>query len=308
MGQFLYLLSSIGITYTTIDAYMALYRWPARIGTLSGKAAFKGNRAKNSAAARIFKCTASEGLSIIYVMAQYVRAGVALSADAVTRSHALCFLLLFNIVCLIESSSRKYVDPNVLAASVDAYLELYLKLYGDSSMIKTFHWLHHFAIALRRWGKLPSCFSLERKHRIPKRYANNIRNTHSTFDSSCSREVTCYHLSRLRGDNQNGFGNLTVGRIGKTHTRINAYEVVKIGDVVLFLTANGEMAAGAIVALPTAVAATVASWSLIHKDFSVSRWSARAPVSVIVPVASILAACIYALADHVATVLHPSRC
>jgi len=306
MGQLLYFLSGLNITYQTIHTYMELYRWPKRVGSLTGKASFTGSRATSNAAARLFKCSASEGLSTIYVMAQYVRAGVARSPDWLTRAHAMCFLMLFNIVFLIEASSRVHVDASLLEASVDTYLRLYLSLYGSKSMIIKFHWLHHFPVFLRRWGRLPSCFALERKHRIPKRYANNIRNTSSSFDASCLREVTCHHLNILRDVD---FSGMILGRIGKTKARINTYEVVSNGDVVLFAYGDGgAIAAGVIVGFPTAVAANIRMWSLIEKEQYVSRWDARTPNQVLAGLTSIKAACIYALAGQVATVLHPARC
>ncbi len=46
---------------------------------------------------------------------------------------------------------------------------------------------------------LPSCFVHERKHRLPKRFANEVKNTKWNWDASVLREVTCFHLCHLDG-------------------------------------------------------------------------------------------------------------
>ena len=43
---------------------------------------------------------------------------------------------------------------------------------------------------------LLSCFVLERKHRLIKRYCNEITNT-TTFESTALKEVICHHLAKL---------------------------------------------------------------------------------------------------------------
>ena len=49
-------------------------------------------------------------------------------------------------------------------------------------MIPKFHWLLHFPAWLKRFRTLISCFVRERKHKMVKRYANDMRNTRTNFD------------------------------------------------------------------------------------------------------------------------------
>ena len=61
-----------------------------------------------------------------------------------------------------------------------------------------FHWLLHLWKTLQRNGALLNCFCLERKHRMPKRYATDITNAQKLNSASLLMEVTCHHLSQLQ--------------------------------------------------------------------------------------------------------------
>ena len=64
-------------------------------------------------------------------------------------------------------------------------------------MTITFHLSVRFPRFLERWGLLPDCFVLERKHKAPKRLAEEIRNTNSNWERSVMRETTSRHFSTL---------------------------------------------------------------------------------------------------------------
>ena len=64
-------------------------------------------------------------------------------------------------------------------------------------MIPKFHWPLHMAGQLERWGKLPSCFTCERKNKIVKKYATAIQNT-VAFEQSLFQEIVAEELAKLR--------------------------------------------------------------------------------------------------------------
>ena len=204
---------------------------------------------------------------------------------------------------MIEASHRQFVDPTILANTVDTYLSLYKRLYGIKSMIIKFHWLHHFAIALSKWKMLPSCFVLERKHRLPKRYANAVRNTSSGFDASCLREVTAYRVARLQG---HAAESLAVGKISSVTARISIHEIAHVNDCVLVDVEDGTFLAGTISKFED-MSAIVAVWTRLTLDSSVSRWDAGTSTAVVIALPRIIAACVYAKHGDIVTVLHPGR-
>ena len=62
---------------------------------------------------------------------------------------------------------------------------------------------------------LLSCFVHERKHRLIKRYCNEITNT-TTFESTALKEVICHHLAKL--DSTDTF-NFSIGLVSPYEAR-----------------------------------------------------------------------------------------
>ena len=119
--------------------------------------------------------------------------GACLSLDAVVG----VFMLIFNDICprqvavylclcdLIDcfyNANRGTVSPNELARRVHAFLQMFVDVYGVDYITPKFHWLLHFPASLKRFRTLISCFVHERKHKMVKRYANDMRNTRTNFD------------------------------------------------------------------------------------------------------------------------------
>ena len=63
--------------------------------------ALDGARAKSSLKAKVLKTTASEGLSLLPVIAHFCIKGLCQHADAKVRNHGRCMVLLWRIVRLI---------------------------------------------------------------------------------------------------------------------------------------------------------------------------------------------------------------
>ena len=76
-------------------------------------------------------------------------------------------------------------------------------------MIPKFHWLLHFWRHLQSFGTLLSCFVHERKHRMVKRYANDVTNT-DEYERTVLNEVICTHLAQMADDET---FNFTIGLV-----------------------------------------------------------------------------------------------
>ena len=64
-------------------------------------------------------------------------------------------------------------------------------------MTPKFHWLLHLWKQLQRSHALLNCFCLERKHRVPKRYAGELTNVNKLSSALLLMEVTSHHLGQL---------------------------------------------------------------------------------------------------------------
>ena len=83
------------------------------------------------------------------------------------------FLALVDVIELIDASARVIVQPQQVLQHCETFLQLFKEAWGLEWMTTKFHWLLHFHHQLEgsRFKKFLNCFCLERKHRVPKRYA-----------------------------------------------------------------------------------------------------------------------------------------
>ena len=189
-----------------------------------------------------------------------------------------------------------------------------------------FHWMLHFGDHLLKLAMLISCWSLERKHKIPKRYGTDIRNM-STYDSSLIHEVSCDHLSKLNDPSTFDFTRVGLlrprpatqrlvdfvksalhlpGNIGdlqvkmSTRCRISAYTVCSVADVILVSkpTAGGanEIVAGELWACLEVAGETVlivTQWTMVAKIHGAATWRV-AMVPELVPCSCVLDCLVWA--------------
>ena len=202
MGQVMLKLKEQGVTYAKLHSYLQDFKWPRSISTVSGKDTCEPKRAKSCWSDGLFKATASESLSVLPVFANYFTDFIHGNPPpaAFAKGVAANLLQLVRIVELIIRSSRCSVAPVLLQNAIKEYLEGYVQLHGPEGMIIKFHYLLHLPAFLKKHGFLPNCFVHERKHRMPKRFANHNMNITSAWDSSVTKDVTCHHLQALQED------------------------------------------------------------------------------------------------------------
>ena len=214
------------------------------------------------------KCQCSDLLSLVSVLAVFTE-NVLLPLEACDDA-CNAVLALVDVVELIEITKRTSVQPHALLAAVHRYLELYVPVFGFEWLAPKDHWLLHLAETLAELGLLLNCFVLERKHKVAKRYANDLTNTSKQPSKSLISEAICHHFCLLSRD---GVFNFDVGLInGKrasaelrkliiqtlafegddpadvyvsNESRINPMEVCSVSDVVLVKEGDG-FAAGRI--------------------------------------------------------------
>eukprot|EP00971_Amphidinium_carterae_P239319 4751070-Amphidinium_carterae.1 len=181
-----------GVTYETLHAYINLWTWPARVGSLTGKQC----------------CSAKHASSSWKKQQVLVRDGSHHHVVAVGQN----FLQLVLVIELIEAAAKGIssapggVTPNRLRDAIEQYIKTFKLLFGEDRIIPKYHYLMHLPVFLHRWGCLPNCFVLERKHKEPKRYAQAVSNTSKAYESTVLREVTSRHVTVLCDDKSRHFG------------------------------------------------------------------------------------------------------
>ncbi len=256
-GKFLAQLKRLSIRPETIGEYVMIWTYPHHISAAikPGKA-FGTARLKSSMEKGQLKCSASEGLSLLPVLAHYCEALLLRPSPAV-RLHAQLFLDLAKVVGQIIRSGRKLMSKAVLHCRVTKYIKDYKATYGEAAVPPKFHMLGH--LSKFDAPQLPNCFVHERKHKTIKRFANQVFGTSHDWDASVLREVTSLRLERLaaadstmfsesaglvqpRSPSQkmmrsimsalgDGFDAATI--MTSRTARVNRYEHASIGDLVL---------------------------------------------------------------------------
>ena len=193
-----------------VGGYLRNYKWPGRVHYASLADRFSAKCRRSSRKAKHLKCQASDGLSMLPVLAFFFGA-VALQWG-VCDGACLAVVALADIVDFIVAVPRGNVTPEQIRCAVHKFLNLFTAAFGVTFLTPKFHWLLHFANHLHTFGTLLSCFVHERKHRMVKRYANEVYNT-VAFEQSVLNEVLCHHLARLEAQDTFDFN------LGLVHPR-----------------------------------------------------------------------------------------
>jgi len=165
------------IKYPFVANYVATWHWPTAVGSLTGATVLMEDRWKGFLEKRTWACSASEGKSLVPVLATFAESVLLQSASERVRAIGASIVLLGEVVQLLDRCSREDVNPDSLARAIKAHVVAFSNLFEPASMVPKFHYAFHIHETVRFWRLVLSCLVLERKHRVPKRYANPAKNT-----------------------------------------------------------------------------------------------------------------------------------
>jgi hypothetical protein len=179
-----------------LGTYLALWTLPRRSGTSAANMsdAFSKSRWKSSRKAKYFKCTASEAISMYAILACFVTTVFAGAGYCVLECTA--YILLADFMDLLVASPHGTVTSDMMRAAGDKFLRACVNAGWRERLIPKFHWIIHLAIESRWFGILLTCWVHERKHRMVKRYTDQVRNTR-VYEKSIMSEVICHHIAEL---------------------------------------------------------------------------------------------------------------
>jgi hypothetical protein len=195
MTKLWFALADIGLNmHEQLYAYIGMWQQPKMFANSSLAEVFSKKRFESNKKAKCFKCTASEGLGLYSIIASFLVAVVLPSGRC--NAEVKAFLAMADLLDLIQTTSLGKVSVESLKASVRAFLQLCLDAGWKEAMQPKFHWVVHLPGHLQKFGCLLSCFVHERKHKLVKRYSNDICNTIS-FEKSVLGEVCSHTLAKL---------------------------------------------------------------------------------------------------------------
>ena len=147
--------------YSLLENYLATWRGPSKfsgehLGTLCSAKHRDTNRKSKS-----FKCTASDGLSVLPILAHYFKT-LLRAGQCVHELSAL--IALDDLVDELKAVPRGDVAPDAVRQKVKVFLEHCIRAEWRMHMHSKFHWLVHLPTQLAHHGMLPTCWVHERKH------------------------------------------------------------------------------------------------------------------------------------------------
>ena len=238
-GQLVWHVRNANIPLKSLHDYVSSWKFPKAIADKTGVAeAFSHDRLASSLKAYTFKASASEGLGIYPILAQF--------CNSIKTTHGLgphceCFLALARCIALWQRATRRLSTADELKVALVHFLRCYAIVYGPESMgmIK----LHLILHLCTQFDRQLSCWVHERKHKSIKKYANEVRNTSSNWDVSVHRSVTSEHVKRLEAMAASEFHDSArlVDAHDPSRKVMALFQEVFAGDGLTFKTANVAM-------------------------------------------------------------------
>jgi hypothetical protein len=178
--------------YQILSEYIVNWVWPARLHANHLEEIFAEGRKDKHRNAKHIKCQASDMLSLCPVLALFCQK-VLVNLSERSAVYCTAFMALMDVVDLLRAAPRVNVTQDKMRGVAEKCLELWQAAWGAHTMIPKHHWMLHFGPT-----NILNCFCLERKHRVPKRYAEAFKNVVEGSSKSLLKEVTSHNLGALR--------------------------------------------------------------------------------------------------------------
>lgn len=182
--------------YASLMKLLQVWTLPSHLRNAALPELFSPKAYESHKRAKTFKSSASDVLSIHNIIAVFVVAVVLPWGKC--KKEAEVFLALSDLIDMLQAVPLGRISPSMLRTTVTTLLTLCVSAGWTDYMHPKFHWMIHFPMHLERFGCLPSCFAHERKHKMVKRYSNDVHNT-LVFERSIIGQVcghTLYNLSQ----------------------------------------------------------------------------------------------------------------
>lgn len=160
---------------------------------------FDIKRKKGNNESGTFRCQASESLSLFPILAYWAKTeGFVRFADK-CLPELIAFIALCEVLEILANMARA-MRVDGIAALLQQRVEIFLRrfrLAWDEDLKPKHHWMLHYAQRMRKFGMLQSCFVTERKHKLVRRYANDVQNM-PAFETATISELCCHMVANLK--------------------------------------------------------------------------------------------------------------
>lgn len=140
-------------------------------------------------------CSASEALSCYTCL----RAWLIINIKDLThvRKEVDSYMALAAVLDVLIGLRKNKQHPRDLSKAIGIYVNLHKRAYGSTLWVPKYHYLQHLPEMIERQKCTVGCFVHERKHRIAKRYAENLRHVNDSFEESVMKDVLYINVHDL---------------------------------------------------------------------------------------------------------------
>jgi len=191
----LFLGGMLGI-YDATEAFLNGWEWAKEYHMSDVADVFSHSRVESWRKSKHLKCTAGEALGLCLVLAHFVSSVI----QPRFPNQCAAFLLMCSMIKAFVCVPFGMVSHVVLKHRIKAFLDQCVIAGWRNFFHPKFHWVVHMPTHLLKFGWLPSCWVLERKHKTGKAYGADIKNT-VDYDRTLLFECTCHHMFELSQPN-----------------------------------------------------------------------------------------------------------
>jgi hypothetical protein len=179
--------------YDAANTFVMGWNIPSMSGSAKGLyEIFSKNRVESWRKAKHLKCSAGECLGLYLILALFVRKHV----WPVWPNQCNAFLSMCDVIDIFVCVPYGTTTPQLLGDGVRKFLDACITAGWREFFHPKWHWLVHMRTHYENFGWLPACWVLERKHKVPKAFAQDCRNT-VTFDKTVLDEILAQHFAEL---------------------------------------------------------------------------------------------------------------
>ena len=291
--------------YASLKGYVSRWFWPTRFKQARIDELFSNSKRSGNVKASSFRCSASEGLSLYAAIAHWALA--VLPADTCPAERE-AYTALCDVIDCLRAAAFTVVVGSTMLETIERFLALYDTAFGLEWSTPKFHWLLHFGDYADMFEGLITCWPLERKHKVPKEYGADVRNTR-IYERSVLHEVLGKHIAVLSREETFSFLRAGLFKPQKANQKVlnwlsvvlkipshlieckmarNARQstqiVCSIGDVVLYKTLEGDLEAGEVwnnLELEGELGVILQRWTFVSEAHGAAIWNLTEDLNVV---------------------------
>ena len=186
-------LHSCGVSLDMLHEDLQAYHWPSHIKNCSKS----GQNLFALCQKDDIKCSASEALSVYSVVTHIAleRRGL---GELEGAKHAVdSYLCLSRALDLLVNIKTRRTKATALRDAIFSHLRTFQTAYGTTHWLPKYHYSGHLAYMYSAHKILIACFTLERKHKVIKRFGGQNPNTWAKWEHSLVMDVLRIELDDL---------------------------------------------------------------------------------------------------------------